>query len=516
MFNKSRRSVDVDAVSPQKKNRHPLRWVAFIFLMLCVMSFFPSISSLAFLVAALLVCPIERVRDLDFVQRMKEAVNSFGMPADRAVSAVAAILFFLGAMAAPSTSETTRSAPKATEDGLLSVTSDIEYSYAPIDVFDYVVCSDENAKLEVTDDVVASKVGSQYVTFKISRGFFRNSEEDVELTVRDTQAPAIEFAEDTVEVMMGDPYDPSSNVKSVTDPVDGELAEVEEEPEEGSGQVGLDRLYDEGWYLVEDADTSEAGEKEITVWAVDQHGNETSASYDLVVVDPFEGVHFNKKTSDLEYSNKKLDPTKLIKCSDPEVTFTADKISLDKVGDIKVAYTLKKGNATKKEIRTFHVRDTKSPRIAIGQEELSIEQGESFDPYSNIVSVEDEVDGPLARVQEERSDSGDGWYTVQGSYDVNVPSKYYFTVIACDRNGNRTTKEFSLMVNYPPVQESSVPEQDYSAPTYNYILNTRSYVFHYPDCPSVKQMSDANKQSVTATRDEVIGWGYHSCGRCHS
>ena len=161
------------------------------------------------------------------------------------------------------------------------------------------------------------------------------------------------------------------------------------------------------------------------------------------------------------------------------------------------------------------MRDTKSPRIAIGQEELSIEQGESFDPYSNIVSVEDEVDGPLARVQEERSDSGDGWYTVQGSYDVNVPSKYYFTVIACDRNGNRTTKEFSLLVNDSPVQESAAPEEEYSAPAHDYILNTNTYKFHYPSCGDVNRMKDWNKKPVTATRDEVISWGYSPCGHCN-
>ena len=515
MFNKSQSGADGKAPTRTRAKRHPFRWVAFVFFVLCVSVYFPSIASLVFLLAALLICPIRRFREVGFMQRMEGDVASFGLPTNLVVNVVATALFLLGTMIAPSSSGATRSAPRQTNDGLLSVTGDIEYSHDPVNIFDYVVCSDQKAKLEATNDVVASEVGSQVVTIKISRSIFRNSEEDVELIVRDTQSPTIELTEDSVEVMMGDPFDATSNVKAVTDPVDGELAEVQEEPRAKQGEVGLDRLYDEGWYLVSSADTSKVGEQEVTVQAVDQHGNEATASYQLKVVDPFEDVHFNKKTSDLEYSNKKLDPTKLIKCSDPEVSFTADKISLNKVGDIKVTYTLTKGNATKKEVRTFHVRDTKEPHISIGQDELSIEQGESFDPYGNVVSVEDEVDGPLERVQEERSDNGNGWYTVQGSYDVNVPSKYFFTVIACDRNGNRVTKEFSLLVKDPPAPEASSSDQGYSAPVHDYIVNTNTGKFHYPYCRDVNKMNESNKSYVTATRDEIIGWGYSPCGHCH-
>lgn len=523
MFNRFRTKASSDAnasannvAAPRPKaKRHPFRWLAFVFLMLCVVVYFPSVSALAYLAAAVLICPIARVRQLELVQRLEGAVLSLGMPTNLAINVLAAVLFTLGAMASPGVSETTRSAPSTSGNDLLRVLDDIEYSHDPVNVFDYVACADESAKLEATDDVVASKVGSQTVTFRISRGFFRRSEETVELTVRDTQAPTIELDKDSVEVMMGDPYDASSNIKAVVDPVDGALAMAEEKPTAKSGEIGLDRIYDEGWYYVDSIDTSEAGAQEVTVWAADQHGNEVTETYELTVVDPFEGVHFNKTTSVLEYSNKQLDPTKLIKCSDPEVSFTADKINLSKVGDVKVTYTLKKGSATKKEVRTFHVRDTKGPRITIGQEELSIEQGESFDPHANVVSVEDEVDGALALVQGESEGNSDGWYAVQGSYDVNVPSKYYFTVVAYDRNGNRATKEFSLLVKDPPVQESSSPSQEYAAPAHDYILNTNTYKFHYPSCRDVDKMKESNKRYVTATRDEIVSWGYSPCGHCH-
>lgn len=49
----------------------------------------------------------------------------------------------------------------------------------------------------------------------------------------------------------------------------------------------------------------------------------------------------------------------------------------------------------------------------------------------------------------------------------------------------------------------------------SYILNTRSHKFHYPDCDSVKKMSEKNKQVYTGSRDEIIGMGYDPCGNCH-
>ena len=50
---------------------------------------------------------------------------------------------------------------------------------------------------------------------------------------------------------------------------------------------------------------------------------------------------------------------------------------------------------------------------------------------------------------------------------------------------------------------------------YAYILNTNTKKFHYPDCSSVKQIKDKNKQAFNGTRGAVIGKGYSPCGNCH-
>lgn len=48
----------------------------------------------------------------------------------------------------------------------------------------------------------------------------------------------------------------------------------------------------------------------------------------------------------------------------------------------------------------------------------------------------------------------------------------------------------------------------------DYILNTSSKKFHYPSCPSVKTISDSNKESFYGTRQELIDAGYSPCGVC--
>lgn len=49
-----------------------------------------------------------------------------------------------------------------------------------------------------------------------------------------------------------------------------------------------------------------------------------------------------------------------------------------------------------------------------------------------------------------------------------------------------------------------------------YILNTNSRKFHRPDCSSASQISDANREEYTGTREELIEQGYTPCGYCKS
>ena len=51
--------------------------------------------------------------------------------------------------------------------------------------------------------------------------------------------------------------------------------------------------------------------------------------------------------------------------------------------------------------------------------------------------------------------------------------------------------------------------------TFDYIANKNTKKFHYPDCKSVKQMSEKNKQFFyDVTREYMIEQGYDPCGNC--
>lgn len=48
----------------------------------------------------------------------------------------------------------------------------------------------------------------------------------------------------------------------------------------------------------------------------------------------------------------------------------------------------------------------------------------------------------------------------------------------------------------------------------DYILNMKNKKFHKPDCSAASDISSANKQNFTGTRDQLIARGYSPCGIC--
>ena len=48
----------------------------------------------------------------------------------------------------------------------------------------------------------------------------------------------------------------------------------------------------------------------------------------------------------------------------------------------------------------------------------------------------------------------------------------------------------------------------------SYVLNTASRRFHKPGCASVEKMAEKNKETVTASRDDLIAQGFVPCTRC--
>ena len=497
-------------------------WVLVLAIVFIALLWLPSFASVALLAAALLICPSEVIRQRILSERVLSkhptATEKLSQPNVR--YALAGVIFFLGCIVSPKLGQLSVASYLDLQLASVDVVRAVEYSKDPVETFDYVTTDGQAVKFSASDEVDATSVGVQPVTVELAESAFTKRVE-VEMVVQDTQAPRIVLAEKQVQVELGTPYDIKSNIKAVTDPVDGALKEVSSEPKSYGTQSKTEVFYNQGWYLVKgNVNTNTVGTNTVLVRAIDRHGNETSKYFQVEVVDPLDGVTLTAKTKVLEYSKKTVDANILVTCSDADTKVTANnQVDLSKVGNQEVSYTLNKGKSERVDEVEFEIRDTKSPTISLASDTLEIDKGGSFDPYANITSVNDDVDGALPRVDTEPDSNGIGWYTITGSYDVDKASKYFLTVVACDCNGNRVTKEFSLKVNNPPVASTGFPT-DYETggkpdPGTSYVINTNTGKFHYPSCRDVKRIAAHNRWDVVMTRDEVVAMGYVPCKHCN-
>lgn len=100
--------------------------------------------------------------------------------------------------------------------------------------------------------------------------------------VNDSERPVITFKQFRVWVAQGSDFDPTENIASVQDPVDGDLEYRKKKP---SNPVRQDKkVYEKGWYTVQsNADVNTPGTYQVYILACDQNGNETDASYRVEV-----------------------------------------------------------------------------------------------------------------------------------------------------------------------------------------------------------------------------------------
>lgn len=223
-----------------------------------------------------------------------------------------------------------------------------------------------------------------------------------------------------------------------------------------------------------------------------------------------QGTEFIFSTDELEYSDKETDPLQFISSNDESITFsTDDKLDLLKLGEQTIIYTAVLDDITTKVSHTFTVKDTKAPSIKLEEEKVTLKYGQEYDPYSNIKSVKDPVDGALKLVDRDPAKPGDGWYWLEGPEEIDGPGYYDYTVHACDKHGNTSSKSFSVTMKEQKKQKEE-------APKYTYVLNTNTKKFHYPSCRDVSKIKSKNyKEWKNVTRDEVINAGYSPCGHCH-
>lgn len=87
-------------------------------------------------------------------------------------------------------------------------------------------------------------------------------------------------------------------------------------------------------------------------------------------------------------------------------------------------------------------------------------------------------------------------------------------------DGSKITFENEVCMDYrsgPEIKSSAdvKAEAVHEMESGSFVLNTNTKKFHLPDCSSIKDIKDKNKESTKETREYIIEQGYSACKRCN-
>ena len=131
--------------------------------------------------------------------------------------------------------------------------------------------SDENVKVDKVSGYDAKKVGGQTLKVTFSDGD-KSIEKEIKITVHDTKKPEIVLKKDKITITAEDKLNLKDNVKSVKDPVDGDLKYSDKEIKKSGYTIDKGKL-----------NVKKTGTYKVTVKAYDANGNTTDKTFDVVV-----------------------------------------------------------------------------------------------------------------------------------------------------------------------------------------------------------------------------------------
>ena len=131
--------------------------------------------------------------------------------------------------------------------------------------------SNKNVSVSKIEDLDINKIGRQEVKVTFTDGS-RTLEKQMVIDVEDTAYPIIKFKKKVVTLNAGEKYDVRNNIKTVKEPVDGDLAYSDKKTEKNGYYIDSGKL-----------NTKKAGTYEVMVFAKDVNGNEAKESFKVVV-----------------------------------------------------------------------------------------------------------------------------------------------------------------------------------------------------------------------------------------
>ena len=148
----------------------------------------------------------------------------------------------------------------------------------------------------------------------------------------------------------------------------------------------------------------------------------------------------------IEYGDK-LDNNKLFDAKKSDKNIKVDKVqdfNAKKVGDQTLKVTFTDGDKTIQKDVKITVKDTKKPEITLKKDKIMITAGNKLTLKDNVKTVKDPVDGALKYSDKEIKKSG--YYIDKGKLNTKKAGTYEVIVKAFDTNGNKTEKNFKVIV----------------------------------------------------------------------
>ena len=131
--------------------------------------------------------------------------------------------------------------------------------------------SDDKVKVDKVQGYDAKKLGEQTLKVTFTDGD-KSTEKEIRLTVKDTKKPEITLKKEKITITAGDKLVLKDNVKSVKDPVDGDLKRSDKKIKKSGYFIDKGKL-----------DTKKAGTYEVKVLAYDANGNAAEKSFKVTV-----------------------------------------------------------------------------------------------------------------------------------------------------------------------------------------------------------------------------------------
>ncbi|ERJ11262.1 immunoglobulin-like domain-containing protein [Haloplasma contractile] len=274
---------------------------------------------------------------------------------------------------------------------------------------------DLNPNVVITDNNVdLNTLGEYTITFKATDSEGNETTETMTVQVVDTTDPVIVVSDEEYEVHSDEPT--WADLVAVTDNYDD--------------NVTIDIDYSS-------LDFSAVGTYTVTVTATDASGNESTATFEVSIMDTTDPVITVEDHSYEVYSDEPTWADLVTAADNYDETVTIDidysSVDFDIVGMYTVTVTATDANGNE-AVDTFEVSivDTTAPVVEV--EDQTIEVFSDLPTWSNMITVTDNYDTDVTI---------DVDATV---VDMNVLGTYTVTVTATDASGNETVVTFTITI----------------------------------------------------------------------